>query len=111
MSSADAPAPQVEVDRSRAVAFALAGAEGAAVASLGIVAISRTVPGPAESTLGSIAPSLSASLAAFIAVFGLVLCLLVGDLRARERQLVEPWPSPASLRPLRGPSAFRAKYD
>ncbi len=52
MSPANAPAPQVEVDRSRTVAFALAGAEGAAVASLGIVAISRTVPGPAESTLG-----------------------------------------------------------
>ncbi len=111
MSPANAPAPQVEVDRSRTVAFALAGAEGAAVASLGIVAISRTVPGPAESTLGSLAPFLSASLAAFVAVFGVVLSLLVGDLRERERQLAEPWPSPASPRPSRGASALRAKYD
>lgn len=111
MSPANAPPPQVDVDRSRAVAFALAGAEGAAVASLGIVAISGTVPGPVESALGSLAPFLSASLAAFVAVFSVVLCLLVGDLRERERHLVEPWPSRASPRPSPGRSALRAKYD
>ncbi len=111
MSLRSFAAPNSDVARSRTVVLALAGVEGAAVASLGTVSVVGFDYGTISASFDSVAPLLAGSLVACIAVFGTVLGLLVMDLRVRERRAVVEFPALGGRTTQTGTGAPRPKYD